>query len=1214
MSIWCKKEENNERKYKFEKLTPYSDGNIDVYDSAIDYVFEDSDVRNVAISGAYGAGKSSVLASYKKKNPEKKFVHISLAHFRNQDEDDPSSIKESILEGKILNQLIHQIPAERIPQTNFRVKHGISIIGVFGISLGIASFLLALLHIINFSVWSDYVHTLPKGWLFTILEVTTNEYAPLVTGIMCFALAFAFVFSIVKAQKSKIIFKRLNLQGNEIEIFEQTDDSYFDKYLNEVLYLFENIDADVVVFEDMDRFEANSIFERLHEVNTLVNQNRKKNRKSVLRFFYLLRDDIFISKDRTKFFDYIIPIVPIVDGTNSYDQFITHLKKNGLFEKLDESFLQGVSLYVDDMRLLKNICNEFLIYHSRLNIIDLNYNKMLAIIIYKNLFPRDFCDLQLGKGFVHSLFAHKSNFIETECIAIEQQIKEFEERIAAAQNEHLTNLQELKMIYDAKRSRYYDYLSNVDQRAYDKRKQAIEDSSESVKVDLRTQIDGLRQKKLKLVSLPLAETITRENVDSVFSISDTNEIGALTTYNEIKSSDYFPLLKYLIRNGYIDETYADYMTYFYENSLSRVDKVFLRSVTDKKAKGPEYLINNPQMVFSRLRMVDFDQEETLNYSLLNYILDSVPDSEALARLIGQLRKNKNLAFIVGFYDIAHKKGELVAKLNSLWPELFISLLSAGIMQSDRIKEYSVLTLCCSEDAEIEAVNIEGKLTEYIAHSSDYLRTESPQTDKLISGFKLLGVSFTQLNYDISNKALLSKVYSEGLYDLTFENIALMLHSQFGIESHDEVSHRNASNVLANADTPLYTKVMENLQAYLDLILTNCGGIIGDDKETVQMILNSDKVDNAQKEQYINYLITPIVALNGITKKDIWAKLIQSPALNVTEENIMEYFLYTQKMGAELITFINRSSLELNCARLCPKYSDTDREKLFDAIIPCSALQNLQYRQLVTSLDFSYDDSFTVLNVPEDKVTILIDTEIVQMGEKTLQFMRKNYQNVLYHYISVNLTDYVELVKGKLFVHEESLKILDWDVDDSVKLQLLEVSRNPITIIGKQYTLPVQIYILQNNLNEEDMPALYSDYHMQDEAVQSIVLEYAINNIDTVIEVACTVSELLINQLLSEINIAQVDKTKLIVELLPECGQEQAGKLLSLGGLEEYNKIFDTRTRPRYEIDDCSTLLLEAFQQKKWIFEFLEDEEKPGHYKIRRTPQRNRGTTEFALIP
>lgn len=63
------------QKYKFERLTPIDNMDLDVYEEAIDYVFSNSDVKNVAISGAYSAGKSSVLASYKKKHDELRFLH-----------------------------------------------------------------------------------------------------------------------------------------------------------------------------------------------------------------------------------------------------------------------------------------------------------------------------------------------------------------------------------------------------------------------------------------------------------------------------------------------------------------------------------------------------------------------------------------------------------------------------------------------------------------------------------------------------------------------------------------------------------------------------------------------------------------------------------------------------------------------------------------------------------------------------------------------------------------------------------------------------------------------------------------------------------------------------------------------------------------------------------------------------------------------------------
>lgn len=90
-----------ENKYHFERLTPIDNMNLDVYEEAIDYVFNNPDVKNVAISGAYSAGKSSVLASYKRRHDDLRFLHISLAHFKSPDQEDETDIKESVLEGKI---------------------------------------------------------------------------------------------------------------------------------------------------------------------------------------------------------------------------------------------------------------------------------------------------------------------------------------------------------------------------------------------------------------------------------------------------------------------------------------------------------------------------------------------------------------------------------------------------------------------------------------------------------------------------------------------------------------------------------------------------------------------------------------------------------------------------------------------------------------------------------------------------------------------------------------------------------------------------------------------------------------------------------------------------------------------------------------------------------------------------------------------------------
>ncbi len=78
--------------------------------------------------------------------------------------------------------------------------------------------------------------------------------------------------------------------------------SYFDKYLDDVLYLLNESRADVIVFEDIDRFENNTIFAKIKELNVLVNNKRKIAKKSSkLVFLYLIRDDLFISKKELNF-------------------------------------------------------------------------------------------------------------------------------------------------------------------------------------------------------------------------------------------------------------------------------------------------------------------------------------------------------------------------------------------------------------------------------------------------------------------------------------------------------------------------------------------------------------------------------------------------------------------------------------------------------------------------------------------------------------------------------------------------------------------------------------------------------------------------------------------------------------------------------------------------------------------------------------------------
>ena len=89
----------------------------------------------------------------------------------------------------------------------------------------------------------------------------------------------------------------------------------------------------------------------MKELNIIINRKRKTCNDPKLAFFYLVKDDLFESQERTKFFDFIIPIVPVVTTSNSHDILNKLLTEMREYDSLDKTFLFNISLYLDDMRL-----------------------------------------------------------------------------------------------------------------------------------------------------------------------------------------------------------------------------------------------------------------------------------------------------------------------------------------------------------------------------------------------------------------------------------------------------------------------------------------------------------------------------------------------------------------------------------------------------------------------------------------------------------------------------------------------------------------------------------------------------------------------------------------------------------------------------------------------------------------------------------------------
>lgn len=1197
----------------FQKLTPTDNVKMEVYEDAFEYIFQNADVKNVAIAGPYSAGKSSLLESYKKKHNDKKFLHISLAHFEEttvQDDEKKDIGIENVLEGKILNQLIQQIRVENIPQTNFHVKRTVSNIQCVAFSLGIVIFALSILHLKYFNSWSDWVVSLADSWIKVLLQKSTNPYSLLVSGFAATLTLGIGIYQLIKTQKNKNIFRKLSVQGNEIEIFGEEDNSYFDKYLNEVLYLFENSGFDVIVFEDLDRFEDNKIFERLREINILSNiriQNRKaKKQKEPLRFFYLLRDDIFVSKDRTKFFDFILPVVPVLDSSNAYDQMKKHFEEGGIFAVFEEKFLRGLSLYIDDMRVLKNIYNEFMVYFNKLNTIELNPNKMLAMITYKNIFPRDFSFLQLNQGFVYELFNRKGEFIEQKRKECEERIESKRIQIDYAKKERLESVQELDDVKTAKGNRlparrYYEQITQQEieykkwvEEQYPLRKRAIEDKSQNSLGELVEELLLLQEEDRAIENKMLHEIISRENVDEIFRISSQNEVGKVNEYKEIKSSEYFALLKYLIWNGYIDESYNDYMTFFYENSLSRGDKMFLRSITDKKSKPYSYPLDNVMLVMSNLDISDFEQEETLNFDLFEFLLQNEEKRNILLYFIKQIKKNNNIQFISEFFESNREKAKLVRSINNQWPQFFGQSVTGQKMSMRQIREYSIATLEYTSENDLNTVNNDNCLTDYISSQQDYLAMDNPDIAKICDAMKLLDISFKQLDYQESNKDLFKAVYRNSLYEINANNIRLMLEVEYHIGNIEDALKQCISSVYSQQEQPLCNYVQENMDLFMETILSIPESEFTDDSVDAVMVINNDNITEEHKEAYIARLGTLIDVLADIDEVKYKTELVGRKRVLYTADNILEYF-GKMEMTDNLTEFINSGSD-------CLDFKEVDNRELIESFwSQCMINKKLslkKFKEILLSISPTYSD-FDVVGVPYDKMEILIEEKYIPMTERTLVFMRENYEDIKMGYIMGNISEYEKIATGSMASAEEVRYILSCGVSDELKIKLLSEIQGNISVADQDYSDEIMIYILKNNLDENDLPILYQNYKDYALKVQNEILTIAKRNIVQISTDSQNVSRDIIVELLKDTSISGTDRINLLISIIHEITSDECKQYFEFLALPEFAKIFEHNRRPKIPISSLNKKILDVLKEAGFINSFIEDGEEKVYKQFRR---------------
>ncbi|WP_378003247.1 P-loop NTPase fold protein, partial [Aeromonas dhakensis] len=320
---------------KFVDLAPTDEADkTGIYSEAILFATNNSKIFNIALTGPYGSGKSSIIQTFLR-NYRRPVLHISLASFVPETDSEGGKVSRQEIERSILQQMLYGADANRLPLSRFKRIQSPSAFAIFK-SLFIMLGVFSLWYVIH---QREYIIS---GTYFTPFELSNGINLAVFTVAVVFFWAMLHHFYVASFGLS---LKSISLK--DIEIKPACDDqaSILNRHLDEIVYFFQSTNYDLVIIEDLDRFENSEIFVTLREINNLVNENAGV--KRTIRFLYALRDDMFVNTDRTKFFEFIIPVIPIINTSNSIDMVLAQGKRLDLDGRLDRQFLREVSRYLN---------------------------------------------------------------------------------------------------------------------------------------------------------------------------------------------------------------------------------------------------------------------------------------------------------------------------------------------------------------------------------------------------------------------------------------------------------------------------------------------------------------------------------------------------------------------------------------------------------------------------------------------------------------------------------------------------------------------------------------------------------------------------------------------------------------------------------------------------------------------------------------------------
>ncbi|MFV2011383.1 MULTISPECIES: hypothetical protein [unclassified Micromonospora] len=845
-----------------------------------------SSAKNIAIAGHYGSGKSSVILGVQAGLDKQRinWVNLSLSSL-GIDETNRAGTQQdgalppltNLIQKEIVKQLLYRkAPADMPGSRYFRIDSFRPWpAAIWSATVSVGFFVIAvLLGLVN------RVEKMgPQGL------VTSHDWVPwaVVGGIGVFLGLIWFLG--LRALQNRVRVQSLSAGGAAVTLSAK-ENSYFDEYLDEIVYFFQRTKTKVAIFEDLDRFRDPHIFETLRELNTVLN-NSEQIKSRPVQFVYAVRDSIFeqlkvdakpdgeadtdtdsatfpastlesnASANRTKFFDLVVPMVPFITHRSARDLLAAEFA--GSKHQPSTALVNLVGTHLTDMRLIRNIRNEFEIYRASVlgdnGLEGLTPDRLFAMIVYKNLHLEDFESIRLGTSKIdesYRAFREMVNYQTTyQALASKEALDRIEsgalwDKHAKSAGERLQEIlpivaraarvphNPLALDYQSKHYALSEFTSGDLWRLLHKTRGTMQFSQQGYRgVDLSfddvnkllgdkvaaledaVEADATHLHQISRAALKNKEFVTRATMAQLMARTDlvmpTGDRDAERNLKSIIADLVSPLANDLLANGHIDENFTLYCSDYHGIAISISAMNFILHCVQPDKADHHFQFDEVASIDSVEKEMGtrfIDGESIFNVQVFDHYLST--QSERLDKALNKLvtRAGSNTPFIDAYLADGKSKMVLVSQLAPRWKSAFVYLIEkAPIDAAAAITLVDTAVRSADRNVDYESSHrVTDFLSEHYAQMQAFvgaIGTSKAADLAVIVG--RLGTRVSDLTSlgDAQRKAIVT----ESLYPVTRRNLSAALGAGTPL----------ALDVVKTTNATVYEHVLANLGSYLQAL-------------------------------------------------------------------------------------------------------------------------------------------------------------------------------------------------------------------------------------------------------------------------------------------------------------------------------------------------------------------------------------------------------------